>query len=371
MADSDNTRAETVETLRRERDDLLRLASNLKTGMGLRLIRDIHFDPASGALSFTEDEADPANRHAGEQVTHQLDDDETERLIHLNDCSNVAIELTFPGSPPEYHKLTLTQCIGGTHWQSGALTRITETAKVMQALAAKTRLSELGEQAAILHHELRQPLFTISTAMENLRLILEKNGSLSDAAEQRIDRVAQQLDRAQILIKRSLDYASTADNAPSSCQLDHALDKAIDFLEALFERLDITVTRGEVPRDLQVELSEINAQQIFVNLLRNAADSIKSRRDQGWSGPGEIAARFDVAASQITCTICDNGAGLEPNASGSVFQPFFTTKANEGTGLGLYICQQILAAAKGKITLTSALSQGACAVLTLPVILEP
>lgn len=243
-------------------------------------------------------------------------------------------------------------------------------ARTSEVLSARARLADLGARASAIGHELRQPLFTISMANENLRLMLEAPALSKGQMQQAIERIAEQVQRAQTIITQMLDQASGTRAATAKTEPIQAMDNAIRFLEGLFDTAGVQIERRRLGARAPVPLDGIQMEQIFVNVLRNAVDSIRLRQRGGWSGEGQILIGFQTAEGFLRCIVSDNGAGLEEGVSRSVFRPFVTTKSNEGTGLGLYVCQQILAAVGGTIQLRPGRSEGAEIEIRLPIAVD-
>jgi two-component system, LuxR family, sensor kinase FixL len=241
-----------------------------------------------------------------------------------------------------------------------------EALNLFEEMCTKARLVELGTRASAIGHELRQPLFTISMATENLRLMLAKDDIPKAAMELAVDRIAEQVHRAQNMIARVLDDAAGARIETPLANPIEAMNNAVRFLEGLFLQADVAVRRYPVMPDALVALDRIQIEQIFVNVLRNAVDSIQARRREGWDGRGYVGIGFVMDGETLRCVVCDNGAGLAKGMSQTVFRPFLTTRPNEGTGLGLYICDKILLSIGGSIALRPRKSEGARVVISLP-----
>lgn len=241
-----------------------------------------------------------------------------------------------------------------------------EARHLFDTLAAKSRLADLGEQSSALAHELRQPLFSISVANENLRMMLGRSDMTRAQLDKAITRIAEQVERAQIIIDRTLAYASGRDMGMVSSDIGLAAGNAIEFLRPLFETTDIEIDDGGAHTHAQVGLCQVEAEQVFVNILRNAVESIESRREGGWQGSGRISIRFAQTGETLRCMIADNGAGLTGELGQAVFEPFFTTKPRIGTGLGLHICRQALAKVGGIVRLVAEKPHGARVEIELP-----
>lgn len=230
--------------------------------------------------------------------------------------------------------------------------------RLLRSMAAKSRLADLGEQSSALAHELRQPLFTIAMVNENLRLMLERPDFDRDRLRRAVERSAEQVRRAQTIIDHTLSYASASGEAQDRCDIAAAAHNGMEFLAELFDTAGVAV-RCLTDGPASVRIGAIEMEQVFVNLLRNGVESIQERRRAGWAGKGEVVIALAHHGQRLRCAVSDNGAGLAPDAIQTVFQPFFTTKSHEGTGLGLHICRKILAKADGTIELIPGRDVGA------------
>lgn len=238
--------------------------------------------------------------------------------------------------------------------------------QLFDTLAAKSRLADLGEQSSALAHELRQPLFSISVANENLRMMLGRSDMTRTQLDKAIGRIAEQVERAQTIIDRTLAYASGNGPGAVSADIGLAASNAVEFLRPLFETADIEIDDRGAHVHARIGLCQVETEQVFVNILRNAAESIESRREAGWRGAGRIAIRITMQGMGIHVAVTDNGAGLSGDTARAVFQPFFTTKPRIGTGLGLHICRQVLGKVGGVVSLLPGESEGAQVEIKLP-----
>lgn len=238
---------------------------------------------------------------------------------------------------------------------------------VMNSIAARARLADLGKKSSTIAHELRQPLFTIAMANENLRLLLRGEiGTNRARMELAIARIAEQVQRAEAIIESTLAYA--AHSAKERSDLAEAANNGVRFLAELLSARGIVVERCVFASRMPVRVSRVELEQVFVNLLRNAIDSIGERRKGGWQGEGHILVQLGAEEAEGWCRVSDNGAGLSREVSEAAFTPFFTTKLHDGTGLGLHICRQILAKGEGTIHLVPRREQGAMVEIRLPLL---
>jgi two-component system sensor kinase FixL len=243
-------------------------------------------------------------------------------------------------------------------------------ARLLLSSAGKSRLAELGQLTCTIAHELRQPLFTIAMASENLRLMLDSEDGDRARMQQSVERIAEQVQRAQTIIDQTLAYATGVNAAPGVADLGEAAANAISFLSGMLEFSEVEIKADWSIEPALVGVSRIEMEQVFVNLLRNAVESVEDRRREGWRGMGKIVLTIERVGHTVRCIITDNGAGMTPSTSQAAFEPFFTTKMRNGTGLGLHICRQILEKASGVIRLVPGAVEGARVEIRLPVLPE-
>ena len=233
------------------------------------------------------------------------------------------------------------------------------------------QLAAVGAQAMAIAHELRQPLFTIALANENLRKMIEAPDLPRDAMRKAVARIEEQVQRAQEIVIEALDCAASKQRPSGASNLVQAMQNAICFLEPYLAMSGVVVEQRPGVALAPVPISRVRVEQIFVNVLCNAVESIQSRRSQGWVGEGRIAIAIEYSGADIVCIVSDNGAGLQSGVADAAFKPFFTTKSTEGTGLGLCICQTILEAARGDISLSPGKDEGAVVTIRLPLREQP
>jgi two-component system, LuxR family, sensor kinase FixL len=238
--------------------------------------------------------------------------------------------------------------------------------QLLEALATRSRLADLGERSSALVHELRQPLFSIAMANENLRMMLAHPELPRSQLERAIERIAEQVQRAQTIIDRTLAYASGRSRNESTADLGVAARQAIEFMKPVLEAAEIDVQEHGTDMVATVGMCQIEAEQVFVNILRNAAESIEVRRQEGWQGAPRIAVDMKLECGMVRCEVSDNGAGMTDATAALLFEPFFTTKPQTGTGLGLRICREALERAGGSVRLVAGEGEGARVDLELP-----
>jgi signal transduction histidine kinase len=223
------------------------------------------------------------------------------------------------------------------------------------------RLAALGQLTAGLAHELRNPLGTMKTSAE---LLERKVSADNEIAREMAGYIKQEVDRINSLITRFLDFARPRNLRLEKTDLHAMLDHAIE----LFDReksgaaAAVTVFKNYSPDVPPVRVEAELMQHVITNLLSNAAQAsppggvvtIKTRLAE--TGEGQKA---EIA-------VIDRGSGIDPKHLESIFNPFFTTKA-EGVGLGLAIVSKIVDEHGGHITVESTPGEGSVFRVYLPV----
>jgi len=247
---------------------------------------------------------------------------------------------------------------------------VTSVVAMENEVQRSARLAGVGQLAADIAHEIRNPLAAISGSVEML-VAGERGGEEEQERLRRI--VLREIERLDGLISDFLSYARPAPAKPQELGLREIVDEVIGmFSMARPPGLELRV---EVESDLRVEADPRQLRQILWNLLRNAAQAV--------AGPGSIgiSARIVPEASQerhgrrrkgneegsaaVEICVSDTGPGIASEHLDRIFDPFFTTK-RDGTGLGLSLVHRIVEAHEGTLQVESRPGEGARFRICLP-----
>jgi len=247
---------------------------------------------------------------------------------------------------------------------------ITGIVEMEQELRRSERMAAVGELAAGIAHEVRNPLASMSGSVQILRASLAE-----DDAEQRrlMDIVLRETDRLDHLIGDFLLYARP--NAPEPSSVD-VVALAADLEEMVGAACPDGVTAHfDVPDDLRAWVDEDQLRQLLWNLLLNGAQAmeqgggelrLEARRLLAQDPPavGRNPEEVEGCAS-VEISVSDTGVGIEPERLERIFEPFFTTKPR-GSGLGLAMVHRIVEANAGTLSVETEPGQGARFRLRLP-----
>jgi PAS domain S-box-containing protein len=240
--------------------------------------------------------------------------------------------------------------------QDGAITGIvlvfrdvTVAKRTQEALIANEKLAVAGRLAASIAHEIHNPLDSVSNMLYLMGAgsTEEENKQFLQMAQQEIARVTQ--------ISRSMLSLYRESTAPIPINIREILSGTLVLLDHRVQDLQSTV-HLTAPDDLTIHGFPAELRQVFTNLVINAVEAA------GASGHVEVTAKHVLPAESpaterhaagVLVEILDNGPGISDAASSKLFQPFFSTKGEQGTGLGLWVSRGIVSKHGGMINLES------------------
>jgi signal transduction histidine kinase len=230
-----------------------------------------------------------------------------------------------------------------------------ERERVEEGLRRSERLASLGTFAAGLAHEINNPLAAILLAAHSAQSDL---GDRDNVAVALVD-IIQETERSARIVKSVLKFSRAEATELLDLDLREPLRSALDHTRKLAfgRKVHIVLDPSEGP--LHVQANAVELEQVFVNLLWNAIEA--SHPD----GRVRVSARRE--AGSVRVSIRDQGRGMTEMQQGRAFEPFYTTRGEDGgTGLGLSLCYGIVAAHRGALTLTSREAEGTTVTLELP-----
>jgi len=235
-----------------------------------------------------------------------------------------------------------------------------------ERLAQLARLGTMGEMAAGIAHELNQPLTAIANYAQACQRLIDSGAIEPGELKQILGKVTDQARRAGMVIQGLRRFVKRRTIVKKTTDL-HRVIRDVMMLAELDCRAHGIPIAAETEEPLpRVQGDPIQLQQVLLNLVRNAVDSMAGRddRDQG--------IRVLAAAEgndEVCVAVIDHGSGIAPEESTRLFDPFFTTK-EDGMGMGLALSRSIAEAHGGRLSFTDNPAGGTIFRLTLPTLPE-
>ena len=235
-----------------------------------------------------------------------------------------------------------------------AFNTMTESLRgTLKKLADREALAAVGEFAATLAHEVRNPLTAIRIDLQRVEEGLPENSPLRAPQS----RALEEIERLDATVGAALDVARTKSVDTATVDVLVPLTAAIYASAPEFEERGAVLHEPTQSGPIHIKGDLGALEQLFLNLLLNAAQALDS------GGVGHVTLTLEDGT--VVVTIRDNGRGMTPDRLERVFEPLFTTRAG-GTGLGLTIALRIASAHGGDIRLTSELDRGTTVEVRLP-----
>jgi two-component system sensor kinase FixL len=229
------------------------------------------------------------------------------------------------------------------------LTQREEREKLLHELQLEmfhlSRQSTMGEMASALAHELNQPLAAIANYLQGSRRIVDSiESDRAPLLKSALGKAAEQALRAGQVIHRLRDFLSRGETERRIENLDRIIEETSALALVVAKDQSVRVRLLLSPSCNQVLADKVQIQQVLLNLMRNALESMQNSPTQQMTISTEPA-----PDDMIAIRVSDTGAGIEPAVMDTLFQPFHTTK-KRGMGVGLSICRTIVESHGGEIT---------------------
>ena len=224
-----------------------------------------------------------------------------------------------------------------------------------EQIVRSARLASVGRLAAGVAHEIGNPLTAVVGLVE-----LARDSDLEfDTRDELLARTTTEAERIQRIIRELLDFARPVEPAEGVVDLGEVVEDAVRLLAPQHDSRGLRIERRIEPSE-PVRGSADRLKQVVLNLLLNAVDAV--------DGEGEVV--VEVAphgAHQVQLVVSDDGPGLDPTITETLFEPFVTTKAvGRGTGLGLAVCHTIIQRLGGTLSASNGPYGGARFEILLP-----
>jgi PAS domain S-box-containing protein len=229
-------------------------------------------------------------------------------------------------------------------------------------LAHHNRLNVMGELTASLAHEILHPIATTRNNARAGMRFLEMNPPNLPKVMEALACVVRDADRAKEIVNRIRDHIKKAPPRMELFDLHDSITEVIAMVQSAIERSRVSVRTSLSSQMMSVRGDRVQVQQVVLNLILNAVEAMESLE----GGTRELSITTEVnPGSDIIVAVRDSGPGIDAEHLQKVFTPFYTTK-NSGMGMGLSICQSIIAAHGGRLWAEANQPRGAVFRFTLP-----
>jgi PAS domain S-box len=213
-----------------------------------------------------------------------------------------------------------------------------------------SRLITMGEMASSVAHELNQPLTAITNYCNGLVSRIKSRQIAEEDVLAALDKTARQAHRAGQIIQRIRSFVKRSEPNRTLSDVSVLVAESLELAEIELRRRNVRLSHYVAARLPRLMVDPILIEQVLINLLRNAAESI----EQAHRPPGRRSVELRVVPRQqdaqavVEFSVLDSGQGLAPEVLERLYEAFFSTKA-EGMGIGLNLCRSIVESHEGRM----------------------
>jgi PAS domain S-box-containing protein len=241
----------------------------------------------------------------------------------------------------------------------GVLRDLTEQVETQRRLIQREKLASLGEMAAGVAHEIRNPLGGIKMATS---LLSSPEVDGSPLSQEMARSILSGIGEIEAIINNLLDFPRDTRLERGEYALARILEPVVEGAAAEGRARGVSVAYGRVERDVTAFADGQKLRQVFTNVLNNALEAVHSRH-----GEGRVEVNLYADAERATVEVVDNGVGISTENRDKIFLPFFTTKPS-GTGLGMSIVKKIVDLHGGDVAVDSVPGCGTRVRISLPAV---
>ena len=242
---------------------------------------------------------------------------------------------------------------------------LAEKEKTQEQLIQSESLAAIGQLVAGVAHELNNPLASVKSliqaTMEDL-MDLGRRVSLDEDLLEDLRFADKELERARDIVKSLLGLSRQTQAYTEAVDLNAVVRDALRILYNQHKNLPLKIVEEYCEHLPEIQGNFANLGQVVLNIVQNAIQAVQEN-----GGTIYLSTAVDGRRRQVIFECRDSGCGIAPSLRADIFKPFFTTKeVGQGTGLGLYICHEIIKKHNGALTLEEADGPGACFKVVLP-----
>lgn len=278
-----------------------------------------------------------------------------EALLSRPGARSVPVRLTFWTLASVETPPTMVQDAAGTPERLGLICACEDltTIRVMEErLRQADRLATLGRMSANIAHEIRNPLASLTGAIE----VLASNGTAGEVRQRLAQIILKESARLNEILRDFLEYARPAPLARSRTNVIESIDEVLVLLDHRADPGTLKVVR-EFPPSLEWAIDPQQFRQAVWNLCLNAV--------QAMPDVGELRVTAETVGGRLEVRVSDTGEGIAQENLAHIFEPFFSTKS-DGTGIGLALVYRVMQDHGGDVHVESAIGAGSVFTLSFP-----
>ena len=225
-------------------------------------------------------------------------------------------------------------------------------------LIQSEKLAALGQMAAVVTHEVRNPLSTIRGSAE----IISRKAGPDSPLKKYTEYIIQEVERLDLVVTEILTFSRKPQLTLSKENINKLLVQTLDFLEESdFTKYKVSYEKELSEKAPDTFLDRDQIKQVLLNIIQNACHFMEKMPER------RLLVKTRAGDNHIYIDISDTGPGIPPENLEKIFEPFFTTKVR-GTGLGLSICKNIVESHMGSLKVASEVNKGSTFTLVLPIL---
>jgi PAS domain S-box-containing protein len=269
------------------------------------------------------------------------------RIVRPDGSVRIIFDQAFP----------IRDATGQIYRLAGIAEDITERKQAQQEMVkAIASLAEVGELAATIVHELRNPLTTVLMGLNAFKRI-----DLPASDRERLALSLDEAERIRHLLSEILLYAKPQTLQFSPLELNQFILEILPAMRTMPSAIKRRIEFIPAPIPVQVLADKNKLKQVFINLIDNACEAVKENETISWQ------VELEETAERVRIQICNGGEPIPPEILPKLTKPFYTTKPS-GTGLGLAIVKRIVEAHEGEMAIASSTAKGTSVSVRLPIL---
>jgi len=243
---------------------------------------------------------------------------------------------------------------------------LAEKERTLEQLVRSESLAAIGQLVAGVAHELNNPLASVKSLLQSVLEELEQAPVAQPIEPELRDDLHfadQELDRASGIVASLLGLSRQTQTYSEPVDVNQVVCAALRILQNKYKQRDLVIRQSLAAQLPAIRGNYANLGQVALNLISNAIDALPVQK-----GVVDLATGYREKTGAVVFECRDNGSGIPADIRDDIFKPFFTTKpVGSGTGLGLYICHEIVARHGGTISVNSLPNSGTRIRVILPI----